>query len=260
MASIPVVLALGHDSNKPIASNRVRLLEGIVESGSITQAAVTSGMSYRSALASIEALEELCGFCLVVKTVGGKHGGGAELTTDGHNLIASYRLIEKFQTELAGVLGDHQDILYAYNKMMLKTSARNQLQGVVSHVNSQEDIVDCVTVRLSANLDLRVSVTKESTAELGLHAGVGVSLLIKAPSIRLAGSVLPEQGINRLKARVLSVQVGARKSRLKLRLADDIGVSAIMDTQALPLAGEGLEGREVDIDIDAEAILIGISF
>jgi|GEM_PF-927748 len=260
MASIPVVLALGHDSNKPIAANRIRLLEGIVESGSITQAAVSSQMSYRSALASIEALEELCGCCLVRKTVGGKHGGGAELTTDGHNLIASYRLIEKFQAELAGVLGDHQDILYAYNKMMLKTSARNQLQGVISRVDRQEDIVDCVTVSLSPNLHLDVSVTKESTVELGLHPGVEVSLLIKAPSIRLAASALPGTGVNRLKARVLSVQAGTRKSRLKLRLADDIGVSAIMDTQALPAAGEGLEGREIDIDIDAEAILIGISF
>ena len=260
MASIPVVLALGHDSSKPIASNRIRLLEGIAQSGSITQAAISSDMSYRSALASIEALEELADCRLVVKTVGGKHGGGAELTADGHKLIASYRLIEKFQAELVGFLGEHQGILYAYNKMMLKTSARNQLQGSVSAIDDHEDIVDCVWVDLSPELRVAVSVTKESTAELGLRPGVEVSLLIKAPAIRLVTTASPGPGVNRVPARIQGVQVGGRKSRLKLGLTDGIGVSAIVDSDSLPMQGVDLEGRDIFVDIDAEAILIGISF
>lgn len=259
MATIPVVLALGHDSNKPIASNRIRLLEGIGQSGSITSAAEFSGMSYRSALASIESLEELSGCQLVIKTVGGKHGGGAELTDEGRKLIEAYRLIEKFQTELANQLGDHQSILYAYNRMMLKTSARNQLQGVITEIDSQDDIIDTLTVRISATDALKVTVTKESTVELGLRPGGEVSLLIKAPSISLAGAAEAGHGINRLKARVIGLQKGRTKSRLKLRLAHDIGMSSIVETQDLP-AGDLIEGHDVLIDIEAGSILIGISF
>ncbi|MCE4053085.1 TOBE domain-containing protein [Pseudomonas sp. Au-Pse12] len=259
MATIPVVLALGHDSNKPIASNRVRLLEGIEHSGSITSAAEFSGMSYRSALTSIESLEELSGCQLVIKTVGGKHGGGAELTAEGRKLIEAYRLIEKFQTELASQLGDHQSILYAYNRMMLKTSARNQLQGVIGQIDDEDDIVDTLSVRISDTDTLNVTVTKESTAELGLRPGVQVSLLIKAPSITLAATPAPAHGVNRLQARVVALQKGRSKSRLKLRLADEIGISSIVATGELP-AGGLLEGSHVQIDIDAEHILIGISF
>lgn len=75
-------------------SGRIELLERIEASGSIRQAALAMGMSYRAAWTAVSRMEERLGQPLVRRATGGVGGGGAELSAIGRGLIEAFRAIE----------------------------------------------------------------------------------------------------------------------------------------------------------------------
>jgi len=83
-----------------IGPGKVALLEAIAQTGSITAAAKTLGMSYRRAWMLVDETNR----CLVhpaVETVaGGPKGGGTALTEFGVELVRRYRALER-ETEVA---------------------------------------------------------------------------------------------------------------------------------------------------------------
>src|SRR5262245_33464542 len=85
----------------PLGPGKIDLLEQIAAGGSLTHAAHELGMSYRRAWALLQELAQMFGQPVVLTTVGGPAGGGAELTPFAHRLIASYRSVER--TALAAV-------------------------------------------------------------------------------------------------------------------------------------------------------------
>lgn len=74
---------------------RVELLERVRDSGSIRQAALAMGMSYRAAWGAVQVMEKRLGQPLVNRATGGKGGGGAALSEQGERLIKTYRALEK---------------------------------------------------------------------------------------------------------------------------------------------------------------------
>ena len=79
----------------PLGPGKIDLLEQIAAGGSLAHAAAELGMSYRRAWALVQELAQMFGQSVVVTTVGGPAGGGAELTPFAHQLIASYRSVER---------------------------------------------------------------------------------------------------------------------------------------------------------------------
>jgi len=79
-----------------IGLGRVRLLENIKKTGSITKGAKAMKMSYRQAWQMVEDMNSRSEKPLVEKILGGKGGGGAVLTETGEKAIKLfYRLDEK---------------------------------------------------------------------------------------------------------------------------------------------------------------------
>jgi molybdate transport system regulatory protein len=78
----------------PLGPGKIDLLEQIAAGGSLVRAAHELGMSYRRAWALLQELAEMFGQPVVLTTVGGASGGGAELTPFARRLIASYRSVE----------------------------------------------------------------------------------------------------------------------------------------------------------------------
>jgi len=75
-----------------IAGNgKVGLLKMIDELGSIQK----SGMSYRHAWGIIQKMEKRSGIKLVETQVGGKEGGGAQVTSPGKRLLSQYDAFRK---------------------------------------------------------------------------------------------------------------------------------------------------------------------
>lgn len=73
---------------------RIELLERIEQTGSIRQAALGMGMSYRAAWGAVAVMHRRLGVPLVLRTTGGAGGGGATLSAAGSALVKTYRKLE----------------------------------------------------------------------------------------------------------------------------------------------------------------------
>ena len=73
------------------------LLKRVQEKHSLRAAAISMGMSYSKAWTVIKTAEKELGFDLLVSTTGGKHGGGAKLSTRAEAILAAY---EEYRTIL----------------------------------------------------------------------------------------------------------------------------------------------------------------
>jgi len=70
------------------------LLEAIAQTGSISAAARSMNMSYRRAWLLVEVMNRCFVEPIVVRSVGGSHGGGAHLTDTGARVLAEFRKME----------------------------------------------------------------------------------------------------------------------------------------------------------------------
>ena len=71
------------------------LLEGVVQLGSLRKSAADMDMSYSKAWKMIQNCEQELGISLLNKKIGGKGGGGAELTWEAESLLKRYRAFER---------------------------------------------------------------------------------------------------------------------------------------------------------------------
>ncbi len=94
MTRIKLAVYLGADEHK-LGPGKVALLEQIGEHGSISAAARAMGMAYRHAWEMINALNAAFAQPVVRVAIGGRSGGGAELTPWGREVIERFRCMEK---------------------------------------------------------------------------------------------------------------------------------------------------------------------
>lgn len=91
-----------------LAFGRVVLLEKVRETGSISAAARSIGMSYRRAWWHVETMNRLADRPLVETAVGGRGGGGARLTPEGEEAVRVYRELDRrarsFEAQVEGDL------------------------------------------------------------------------------------------------------------------------------------------------------------
>ena len=77
-----------------VGPGKIRLLECVDETGSISAAGRAMNMSYRRAWLLIDELNRLFKRPLVATRLGGSAGGGAALTPAGRNMVRHYREME----------------------------------------------------------------------------------------------------------------------------------------------------------------------
>jgi molybdate transport system regulatory protein len=93
MARVTIRIDLG--PRGAVGPGKVRLLELIGESGSISAAGRAMGMSYRRAWLLIDGLNGCFREPVVETQLGGARGGGAALTRLGRDLVTHYRALER---------------------------------------------------------------------------------------------------------------------------------------------------------------------
>lgn len=90
-----------HKGRIVFGRGRAILMEAIASTGSISAAARRLDMSYRHAWAMVRASEERLGRPLLVRSKGGRGGGGARLTALARTLLREYRAVEARLSESA---------------------------------------------------------------------------------------------------------------------------------------------------------------
>jgi len=89
-----LTLRVDFGPGRSVGPGKIRLLEAIDRTGSISQAGRTLGMSYRRAWLLIDDMNQCFRDAVVSARPGGAQGGGAMLTEFGAALVRDYRAIE----------------------------------------------------------------------------------------------------------------------------------------------------------------------
>ena len=108
MRNIKTKIQVFHEGNSAFGPGKADLLDAISNHGSISAAAKSIGMSYKRAWDLVDDMNKGFKEDLVVKRIGGSHGGGAEVTEFGFKILTLYRkairnsnlYIEKEMSEL----------------------------------------------------------------------------------------------------------------------------------------------------------------
>jgi molybdate transport system regulatory protein len=88
--------------NANLGPGKIALLEGVRTYGSLSEAARRMGISYRRAWLLLDSLNSSFNMAATVNSVGGRGGGGAEVTPFGVLLIERYREVERRLNDVAG--------------------------------------------------------------------------------------------------------------------------------------------------------------
>lgn len=96
MKSMVKIYLLDEADQKVFGEGPYRLLQAVEKTGSLRGAAISMDMAYTKALKLITTAENAFGYPLMVRTTGGKSGGGSSLTPEGKELLEKY---ERYRTE-----------------------------------------------------------------------------------------------------------------------------------------------------------------
>jgi molybdate transport system regulatory protein len=119
--------------------------------------------------------------------VGGRGGGGAQLTERGRQLIARFEQVERAHRPSCSRCrppGLDED-LALIRRIGMITSARNQFHGRVSALATGA-VNDEVQIEVAPGLALVATITHGSVESLGLEVGVPAYALVKASSVIVA--------------------------------------------------------------------------
>jgi molybdate transport system regulatory protein len=250
--SLPTLLSQ-HIVRRP---QRIALLQHIAEQGSITRAAKSAGLSYKAAWDAIDELNNLAQKPLVERSVGGKGGGGAKLTAEGERVLRLYQRLQVLQAQVLDSAEDASDF-NLLGRLMLRTSARNQLHGKVMAIDSHGRN-DLIRLELAGGLSLDAQITHDSTLHLELETGTEVVALIKAGWLEvLAVSQPATPGHNCLEGKIeaiLDAEDGPSEVRITLPNGQVLCALARPDALAQINATEGMQ---VQVQFSPSNVLLG---
>ncbi len=213
------------------------LLKLIQEKGSLIRAAAAVPMSYKSAWDLVDRLNNLSRQPLVTSTTGGRNGGETRLTLFGERVLSLYTALEnqfkKISREFDRMDLIDSDYFFALKGLLMKTSARNQLKGVITSVK-KGSVNSEVTIAISNETTLVATVTNESATNLALTPDIEIIALVKASSlIVFTGEIAPRASTeNLLKGSVVEVRVGSVNNEIIIKLTGEKSLTAIITRES----------------------------
>jgi molybdate transport system regulatory protein len=244
------------------SQRRFALLAAIGAEGSISAAAKKVGLSYKAAWDAVDAMNNLAGEPLVLRVTGGQRGGGARLTARAVELIELYRDVsrehERFMAQLAKVNTRSAHNLELIQNMMMQTSARNKLAGVVEQikpgaVNSE------VILGIGHDRHIVASITEESVRNLELRVGRRALAFIKASSVMVG---LPGEGLelsarNQLQGHVNRIVRGTVSAEVCIEIAQGSVIAAVISDESVNVLMLK-EGDSAIAIFKASSVMLGV--
>jgi molybdate transport system regulatory protein len=228
------------------------LLQALHDTGSINRAARTVGLSYKGAWLLLEAACNLANEPLMETATGGAGGGGTRLTAAAlgllqawHQLQAEHRdFIRAQEARLAQLPALHGLI----RRMSMKTTARNQFAGTVSHLE-MGPVSAQVGISLASGAEITATMTSTAAKRLKLKPGKEALALIDASAVVLvtdfAGWQLSAR--NQLQGTVSRIEAGAVASLVVLTLPGGAALTA-------SVTREGMETLGLKVGMPATAV------
>ena len=227
---------------------RVRLLEAIDRLGSLSKAAKSLPLSYKAAWDALDGMNNLSEQPLVVRSVGGKNGGGTHLTPYGLRMVAMYRALEaEYQLAVqrlhaacandSNSLGDVAEYRRLLRRFAMKSSARNQFLGVITSVNQGPVDVE-ICLQLDGGQELQAVVTRESAENLHMVMGQQMYALIKSSSVMLVNEPqLRLSARNQLHGEITRIERGPVNSEVTIAIPGGKSLCAVITTESVAEMG-----------------------
>lgn len=227
----------------------IRLLKEIHATGSITQAAKAVPMSYKAAWDAVNKMNNLSNEPLVVRVTGGKGGGGTCLTERGLQLVKHYDVIQDAHSAFLKSMSQYSNSFAAdvnlLQQLRFQTSARNQLAGQVTHIESM-GMHDLISVEIGGGHELKALITSESARLLDIQVSGRYILLIKAPNIE----IVPAKS-SKLVGEIIAHQSDDNGHEMMVKVGDQLLVSTHVDPMI-----QSNEGDSVGVHIEPKNIIL----
>lgn len=222
-----------------ILDNRIiELLKAINQSGSLNQAAKQVGLSYKGAWQIIEKANNSSPKTLVSTTTGGAKGGGTALTEAGLSLVSLFEQLQNahqfFLKQLNSNLVSDPDTILLFQRLIVKTSVRNQLFGTVISILLGAVSAE-ITIKLKGNEQIITTISQPEFYELDLTLNSDVLLLLNSSEIMLATIDNPKQfsARNYLACHVIQIRDDLLYAEITLLFAGGEMLIAIITKQSL---------------------------
>jgi molybdate transport system regulatory protein len=238
------------------------LLQALQDTGSLHKAARAAGYSYKGAWLVLEAAANMAHAPLVETATGGAGGGGTQLTDAARALMhAWHTLAQRHQQFLAAqeawVL-EQPALAQLLRRMSMKTSARNQFAGTITHIHSGPATVE-VTLNVSGEVQITAALTAAAAQRMQLAVGGEAIALIKSSEVVLitdfGGYTLSAR--NQLPGTIARVQKGAVSSLVGITLPGGATVTASVTNDAV----EALDltvGQQATATFKAYAVMLAV--
>ncbi len=261
--AIEASITFGRDDAASIGRDRIRLLQTVARAGSITAGAKAAGITYKAAWDALDAMANLFGQPLLETRVGGRAGGGAQLTATGLKVIEAYdkleaemaRALRSVEPDLAGSGVKPIDLMSGF---FMRTSARNALRGTITGMDSGALACE-VAVEVSPETTIYALVTKSSVEELGLCVGRSAIVLVKAPFVMIAPGATPPavSARNCIRGTVRRCELSGVNAEVVLDIGGGKTLAASITARSVE-ALELAEGRAACAVFDAAHVIIAI--
>lgn len=237
MGTVEGEIWLTDESANRVLLEQLSLLSAIAKAGSISAAAKSLGISYKTAWDRLERLNNLSRLPLVLRVAGGSKGGGSQLTDYGRQLLAGFEEIkqqhEEFLQSINNQVKSLDDVSGFMRHSSIQTSARNQFLGSISAIELGAVNTE-VCIELSETLSVVAIVTERSREEMGLALGASIMVLIKASSVTLAvGSIGRVSARNNFSGHVSRIDRGTVNSDVSIDLGGSKTLSAVITNRSV---------------------------
>ena len=253
-------LWLNKDTHNYLSSKRIALLEQIETTGSLSRAAKLCGMSYKSAWDALAAMNSLAEQPLTEASTGGRDGGGTHLTEAGSRAVKLYRTIEKEHSRVLTLLtenfDDYSHLYSLLQRLAMRTSARNTLQGRVASLRD-EGLLTTVELMLECGQTLLSQITTDSVCALGLAEESRVFAMVKAPCLTFIDQK-STAAVNPLYGTVVSFRQQDDLIEIDLDLGHNVPLSAVVSQDAVP-DRNWQAGSRLCATIKPSQVMIGVA-
>jgi len=246
-----------------LGGDRISLLEKIGELGSITKAAKSVGVSYKTAWDTVNLINNLAEVPLVDRMTGGKGGGGTSLTAEGKKVISQYNTIQeehrKFLDNLEDRLGDTDSLYQFLRRISMKVSARNTYAGTVTNITKGAVNAE-VTLSLKGGIPLIAVITNGAIENLGLKTGAEAYAIIKASSV-IIGTDLHDAKVsarNIFCGTISKIIEGPVNTEVDVEIGGGNTVSAVITHDSATRLGLKVGGHACAL-FKASSVIIGVS-
>jgi len=235
-------------------SGRIKLLEKIDETGSISKAAAAVGMSYKAAWDALDKMDNLSEEPLVIRATGGRKGGGTKLTAYARQIIETfYEVSEKHAKILDELDDDEKDI----GINLVQSSTKNLFQGTVSTIVSG-GVNSTVGIKLRGEDTLAAVITKDSVSRMGLKSGDRVYALVNESSVTILkgdGRNLAISARNRILGHIDRINIAGISAEIEIKLPGGHSVFTKITAESVDSMGL-VEGDTVTALFKAQSVMI----